>query len=389
MKTIPVYDGDLFSEQGILDPYPHYKAIRDLGPVVHLSASDVPTVSRYDDVRAVLMDKERFISGKGVTLNNAVNGLGAGTTLMSDPPQHTQLRSVLIKPMTPKALAEMTDRVQAEADGLIDRLVEKGSFDGVKDLAMYLPITIVSILVGLPEDVRGNMLEWAAASFDSFGPMNDRVQGSLKVSMGVMEFLGKVSRDIVLPGSWADQLYEAVDQGHIDMDSLRPMLIDYITPALDTTIAGTSQFLNQFGQNPDQWDLLINDPSLIRNAIEETLRIESPIRGFARVAAEDVKVAGVPVPKDTRLLILYGAANRDERKWDDAGKFDIQRSDVRKHMAFGFGIHQCAGQHLARLEMTCLLNAMVTRVKRIEATNAEYAVNSALRVLSKLDTTFH
>ena len=97
----------------------------------------------------------------------------------------------------------------------------------------------------------------------------------------------------------------------------------------------------------------------------------------------------VPVPKDTRLLILYGAANRDERKWDDADKFDIQRSDVRKHMAFGFGIHQCAGQHLTRLEMTCLLNAMVTRVKRIEATNSEYVVNSALRVLSKLDTTFH
>ncbi len=390
MTQYPSYEADLFTEEGILTPYHHYKAIRDLGPIVHLAATDVLTLGRFDDVRKVLMDNKRFLSGKGVTVNSQFNSLGIETTLNSDRPRHKQFRDTLMKPMSPKALAQLKERVENEANGLIDRLVEAGRFEGVKDLATYLPVTIVAILVGLPADLRENMLDWAAASFDSFGPAdNPRVANSMEVGLGLVKFMGSISREKMLPGSWADQLYQAADRGDITPEMVPAMLVDYVAPSLDTTIAATSQMLHQLGQNPSQWELLVKDPSLVPNVIEETLRIESPIRGFARVAEEDVEIDGVKVEKGSRLFLLYGSANRDERQWDNPETFDIQRKNVKKQMAFGFGIHQCAGQHLARLEITCLLNAMIKKVKRIEVSNPEYKANSFLRILESLDVSFH
>ncbi|MEM8936555.1 MAG: cytochrome P450 [Pseudomonadota bacterium] len=389
-QTIPSFDLDIFCEEVVLDPHPHYRAIRDLGPVVRLNSADVLGVGRYSDVRAMLLNKDVFVSSKGVSMNAFINKNLTGTVLNSDPPRHTKIRRTLSKPLMPQALAEIEARVQAEADALIDRLLEEKSFDGVKDLASYLPVTIVSSLVGLPEEGRANMLAWAAAAFDAAAPMeNPRVQAAMPIAGGAFEYMIQVKREDVVPGSWADQLFAARERGDIDEDMLVPMLIDYMTPSLDTTIAGISQMVKQFGENPEQWQILHDDPSLIRGAIEETLRMEAPIRGFARVAAEDTEIYGVPIEKDTRVYAFYGSANRDERYWHNPDTFDIRRENAKRHIGFGVGIHQCAGQHLARLEMTCILKAMLDRVTYIETANPKYAVNSALRVLSSIETTLH
>ncbi len=390
MHQYPEYAADLFDDEAILTPYHHYTSIRDAGPVVHLSATNALAVGRFDDVRAALMDNQRFISSKGVGLNTVLNGMGIEGTLTSDPPRHAEFRRTLIQPMTAKALTTISEQVQAEADGLIDRLVETGSFDGVKDLAMHLPVEIVAKLVGLPADLRANMLDWAAAAFDTLGPIeHPRVQASMEIGLGLVDFMANVERDRMHPGGWADQLYQAADRGDITPDMVPGMLVDYVVPSLDTTVAATSHMLYQFGSNPEQWDLFLSDPSLARNAIDETLRIESPIRGFARLTAEDVEIGGVMVDKDTRIFLLYASANRDERHWVDPDRFDIERADLKKQMAFGFGIHLCAGQYLARLEMTCLLNAMAKRVKRIEVKNPHFKLNSSLRIHESLDVTFN
>jgi len=142
-------------------------------------------------------------------------------------------------------------------------------------------------------------------------------------------------------------------------------------------------------ENPEQWDRIKQDPSLIRNAVDETLRIQSPIRGFSRLAAEDVELSGETIPEGARVFVLWASANRDGAVFDNPTSFDVTRDNARKHMSFGFGIHQCAGQHLARLEMMSLLEAMVARVDKIEASNPKYVLNNTLRVLERIDVQFN
>jgi len=132
LSSFPVYDFDIYSDEGIFDPYPHYEAIRNLGPVVKLTPWDALTVGRFADVRAVLMDHRRFISGQGVALNDIGNGVTAGKgTLSNDPPIHTANRKVLFKPLSPVAMKDLKDEIETEADELIDRLVKTKSFDGI------------------------------------------------------------------------------------------------------------------------------------------------------------------------------------------------------------------------------------------------------------------
>ena len=389
LSGFPVYECDIFSTEGILNPYPHYQAIQDLGRVVKLSPWETLAVGRYDDVRAIMMDHRRFISSKGVALNDIGNENTRGRgTLSNDPPIHTRNRAVLFKPLSPRAMQELKEQVASEANDLVDRLVAAGSFEGVKDLAQHLPLTIVSRLVGVPEAARKNMLDWAAAAFNNIGPDNDINQAALPQVAGIFDFINNCGREQLLPGSWAAQLFDAADRGEIPEEVATEMIIDYVAPSLDTTVAGTASMIRLLADNPDQWRNLKQDRSLIRNAVEETLRIESPIRGFSRVAAENVEFAGLTIPEGARVYVLWAAANRDEAMFKNATSFDITRDNARKQLAFGFGIHQCAGQHLARLEMMSILEAMVTKVENIDVSNPKYAVNNTLRALERIDVTF-
>jgi len=389
LSDFPVYEPDIFSNEGIQNPYPHYEAIRELGPVVKLTPWDALAVGRYDEVRAIMMDHKRFISGQGVAMNDEGNAAIAGRgTLTNDQPIHTRNRTTLFKPLSPKAMQDLKDEVKTEADGLIDRLVEKGRFDGVTDLSQYLPLTIVSKLVGVPEAARQNMLLWAAAAFNDLGPANEIRQQALPNIAGILNFINNCGRDQLTPGSWGAQLFEAADREEIPYEVAGQMILDYVAPSLDTTIAGTASMLVQLSENPEQWNLIKEDPSLIRNAVDETLRIQSPIRGFSRLAAENVELSGVTIPEGAWVFILWASANRDEAMFENANTFNVKRDNSRKHMAFGFGIHQCAGQHLARLEMMSLLEAMVAKVDKIEVSNPKYVLNNTLRVLESIDVTF-
>jgi cytochrome P450 len=165
------------------------------------------------------------------------------------------------------------------------------------------------------------------------------------------------------------------------------MMPDYLGPSLDTTINGISSAMMVFGEHPDQWDLLRADPSLIPNAINEVLRLESPIQRFSRYVTEDHDIGGITVPAGSRVMLLYGSANRDDRRWPDPTRFDVRRERAAEHLAFGFGPHACVGSGLARLEMRVLLEALVARVERFEIGGATRAINQVLRGLSSLQVT--
>src|SRR5690606_33387515 len=158
---------------------------------------------------------------------------------------------------------------------------------------------------------------------------------------------------------------DAAEAGEIEPDRCPMMIIDYLAPSLDTTISAIGNAIWLLATHPDQWQLLRNEPQRVKNALNEALRLESPISSFTRVAARDATVGDVAIPAGSRLLVSFASANRDERRWSDPERFDITRENAG-HVAFGHGEHACIGMGLARLEVTALLNALIERVTAIE-----------------------
>jgi len=374
----PEFDGDLYSDAAIGDPYPLYRTLRDLGPAVWLRAHGAWAIARFDDVRAALRADRQLVSGRGVAMNDMVNGQVARVTLTTDGDLHRQLRATLMKPMMPSALREVEAEVQTLADELVTRLAARDSFDGIADFARHLPVAVVSRLVGLPEEGRQRMLDWAAATFNALGTLNGRSEASFPLMMEMAGYVMSIERSSLRPGGWAARLFAAADEGRVEPGDVAGMLIDYIAPSLDTTILGTGHLLFQLGRHPEQWQLVRTNHDLIPRAIDEALRLEAPVRAFSRLAIEDYDVDGTTIPAGDRVLVIYASACRDERHYAEPDRFDVMR-DAKDHLAFGTGVHRCAGAYLALLEMQALLRAMVTRVCHIEVDDPVAALNNVLR----------
>lgn len=382
-STRPESDIDLFSDEALADPYPRYRELRDLGAAVWLRSTGMFAISRFEDVRNALRNWEVFSSAHGAAMNEPINQAIAGNTLGSDPPLHDKLRGVLVRPLSPAAMRDVTSLIEAEAEGLVDRLVERGTFDAATDLAQYLPVTIVSHLVGLPEGGRERMLEWGSAAFDSLGPANSRCLAAGQTAMGLVEYALKIEPATVRPGSWAAMAFAAAERGEITLHQARGLILDYVGPSLDTTIFATSSALWLFARHPEQWNLVRENPALIPAAINEVLRIESPIQIFSRYVTRDTEVGAVSIAGGSRVLVMYGSANRDERKWQDPERFDIHRK-AAEQLAFGHGEHLCVGLPLARLELRALLTSLAKRVKQFEILDVKRCINNTLRGLEKL-----
>ena len=292
-------------------------------------------------------------------------------------------------PLTLPALQSIAPRVQSEADALIERLVARGGFDAMADLARHLPVTIVSDLVGLPEDGRAHMLQWASATFNALGPMNERARAALPDIQALRAYCQRPETVAALkPEGWAARIWEAGRSGRIPLERCPVVMRDYVSPSLDTTIMATGSLVWLLGRHPEQWELLRQDPALIPGAISEAIRLESPIRGFTRYVTRDCEIGGTPLAAGSRVLVLYASANRDERKWQDPERFDIRR-DVREHLGFGFGVHVCVGMHLARLEMTALLTALTRQVRRFEVAEPRWALNNVIHGIEAMQVTIH
>jgi cytochrome P450 len=377
---VPTYRTNIYTTDVIVDPYPHYTAMRGLGPVVWLSRHRVYALPRYAECKAVLRDDKTFVSGKGVALNSLINRLSRGTTLNSDGADHDQRRKLVAHRLLPRALRVIDDNVAEQAGRVVDAALVRGEIDGVEDLACALPMAVVPDLIGWPRDQRHNLLPWGGATFDVLGPMNRRALKSLPASLQMLRFAGRVvRRRSLIEGSVGHEVLLAADEGKVSPAELAPLMIDYIAPSLDTTISAISNALHLFAIHPEQWQLLRDDPALIPNAINEILRYESPLRAFARHVHRDTEIAGTFVPAGARVLVVYASANRDEREWDQPDTFDIQR-DATRQLGFGHGAHACAGQALARLETQAMLRALVERVDRIElAAPPTWALNNIIR----------
>ena len=390
MGKAPSSSIELFTTEALLDPFPIYRQLRDLGPVVWLEAYNMFVLPRYAEVRNALENWQVFSSAGGVTMNDEMNEKLRGGLLCSDPPVHDVLRKVIERPLTPRAVSMLRERVTAEAERIVESLVDKGTFDVATELAPHLPVSIVSELVGLPEEGRERMLDWAPANFDCFGPINDRTKAAFPIVGEMVNYAftqcvpGKLK-----VGGWAQMIWDAAEKGEIDKAICPFLMNDYMGPSLDTTIFATISTIWLFARHPDEWEIVRKNPALLPQAINEAIRIESPIQAFSRYVANDHEIEGVVLPRGSRAIVLFGSANRDERKWGDPENFRIMRSATNEHLGFGFGEHQCVGNNLARMEIRALLAALAKRVTRFELHEMERGVNNVLRGIRKCVVSVH
>lgn len=379
------YDVDFYSDDFIRDPIPRYAEMRAAGPVVWLPQNNCYAVARYSEVVAVLRADKVFASGRGLSLNDEVNRLLVGSTLNSDGDAHDLQRSVTAPPIMPKNIKPLEDYIHRTAEALAERLVAGKRFDAIRDFATVLPLSIVVDLVGLNDQGKDRMLAWASATFDLFEGFNARSQAAFADLRDLQAFLAQYgTRDDFKEGGLARRVFDvAPDKGFSEAQAAQ-LLRDYINPSLDTTVSAAGFAAYYFATQPEQWDVLRADPSLVPNAAEEIVRLATPIRAFSRLVAQDTELAGVALPKGSRILAIYASANRDAEVWDDPDTFDVTRS-LRKHVGFGHGKHTCMGLHLARRELINLIGAMLPRVARWHLDGpSEIAMNNTIRAFAQL-----
>jgi cytochrome P450 len=382
--SLPTNDADPFGHDVLEDPLPFHAALRDAGPVVHMTRHDVYAFARYEQVHASLVNWQYFQSAAGVGLSNfryEKPWRPPSLLLEADPPGHDAPRRVLSRVLGPRALRRLREGWFADAEALVDQVLAAGpEFDAVGALAEAFPLRVFPDAVGIPQEGRENLLPYGDHLFNAFGPSNDLVaKGAPRVPELLAWVIGQCQRDVLTGDGFGAQIWAASDRGDITPEQAPLVVRSLLSAGVDTTVHALSAVLYAFASHPDQWQRLRAQPSLARVAFDEAVRWESPVQTFFRTATTDVRVGDHVVPDGKKILMFLGAANRDPRRWDDPDRFDLSR-DPSGHVGFGMGLHQCVGQHVARLEAEALLGALVRRVRTIElAGPAKRHHNNTLR----------
>lgn len=383
-----VLDIDPFSETFLADPYPEHETMREAAAVVRLSRYGIWAMARHQEVQTGLSDWETYCSSAGVGLSDFRKEKpwrDPSLLLEVDPPLHTRTRAVLTRIMSPAALRGLRATFEAAAETLVERLIGQGEIDAIKDLAEIYPLRVFPDAVGLPLEGRENLLPYGSMAFNAFGPRNRLFEEAMASAAPIAAWIGaSCQRDKLKPGGFGARIHEAVDRGELTAEEAPLIVRSLLTAGVDTTVNGLGNALFAFAGNPDQWQVLRDNPTLARQAFDEALRYESPVQTFFRTTTRDVEVAGTAIPAGEKVLLLLGAANRDHRRWPDPHRFDIQRR-AAGHVGFGTGIHGCVGQAVARMEAEAVFGALVKRVAAIEPLGpAQRRLNNTLRGLTSL-----
>jgi cytochrome P450 len=386
LSTIARSSIDLYADEVLADPYAAYRELRDLGSTVFLEKADAFFIGRFKDVRSALNDWKTFSSDKGIGLNPIINEAWDEALICQDPPVHTERRKVMTEVLSPVALKPLGETIDARAEVLARRLAAMGDFDAVKDFAHDLPIGVVMDLIGWPEDVRPRLLELAEGSWNAAGPDNAKMRGGLSQLGEMMTLIAEIyDNNRVIRGGFAAQLIGHAHAGLISRETAIGMLAGYIVAAFETTISAMASGIWLFAENPAEWQKLKADPKLAMLAANEIVRLESPLQNFSRWCTSDAELSdGTIVPGGSRVIVSYASANRDERQFERPDSFLIDRKE-RQNLAFGHGPHGCAGQGLARMELTAVFSALAKVIDRFEITGAPArAINNISRAFRAL-----
>jgi cytochrome P450 len=358
-------EADLFSDAALSNPYPLWETLRDLGPAVHLTRHKMWWLTRYVRVRAALDDWQSFSSDAGIGLNEHFNRSWASALICLDPPEHGPRRTLFTERLSTQALRPLAATAEARVDAAVEQLVRRGEFDAVIDLARGAPVDVLMEVIGWPPEGREMLLSMAAGWFDSAGPDNARTRRAAPRVESLISYLHDVVRSGALTSSgFGSTLIEAHRRGDLPLTAAVGLLCGYVVAAFDTTINAICSGIWLFAHHPDQWALIRDGEVPVHGAVAEVLRMEAPVQYFSRVTAREVDLGGVVIPPGCRVIHSYGAANRDRRKYPHPHTFDVRRHPM-DHLAFGSGVHACAGQGLARMAVGAVFTALANRCSAI------------------------
>ncbi|MFC7401391.1 cytochrome P450 [Citricoccus sp. GCM10030269] len=368
---IPTLNVDPFSAASLADPYPVEEAIRETAPIVWLEPHGVWATGRADVVQAVFEDHETFISSHGTGLTNTAlqsNWRKPSAILEQDRPQHTVARKIMNSVLSLKVVKQLKDHFQAAADTLVQEVCSRGDIDAVGDLAEAYPLSVLPDALGLAPEGRQHLLAYANLNFQAMGPKDALYEEAVARAAEAQEYVEwQIRRENLDESKLAGKIFAAADAGTITEESAGLLVRTFLSAGLDTTILGIGNALMALARTPQAWTALSSDPSLARTVFEETLRYHSPSPYIGRTVGTRTELGGVVMEPEQKIINCLGAANRDPRRWENPTAFDITR-DVRGHAGFGYGIHACVGQMMARMEAESLLTAFATHVESFEVT---------------------
>jgi 4-methoxybenzoate monooxygenase (O-demethylating) len=384
-------DLDPFSRDYLENPHPAQEALREAGPVVRLTCYNVWAAARYQEVFAILNDWQTFSSARGAGLTDFKKEKPwrlPSLVLETDPPLHDRTRKVLDGVLSPAAMRGLRVGFAEAADRLIDELLERGSFDAVPEIAEAYPLEVFPDAVGMPRENRRFLLPYGNMVFNSFGPRNAFFEEAVRDAEPVLAWVQAQSqRGALSPDGFGAAVHAAADAGMLTAEEAPVVVRSILTAGVDTTVSGIGAAIYCLARFPDQFRKLRANPNLARAAFEEAVRYESPVQTFFRTTTRDVDIGGVPIGEGEKILMFLGAANRDPRKWERPDDYDIERRNAG-HVGFGYGIHQCVGQVLARLEGECVLTSLARKVSSIEISGPiRRRFNNTLRGLASLPVT--
>ena len=387
-QQAPVSEVDPFCGEFFENPFPAYEELREAGPVVRLLRYDVWAVARYAEVHRVLNDWQTFCSSRGVGLTDFAKEKPwrpKSLLLETDPPLHDRTRRVLNRVLSASVMARLRERFAEEADALVDRLLERGSFDAIANLAEAYPLTVFPDAMGMPRENRHFLLPYGNMAFNAFGPRNEFFEAAFAEAEPVLAWLQRqMQREAFAPGGFGAAIHAAADTGELTQEEAPIVARSLLTAGVDTTVSGLGAAVYCLARFPEQFARLRADPSLARAAFEEAVRYETPVQTFFRTTTRPVEIGGVELDEGEKVLMFLGAANRDPRYWERPDDYDIGRRTVG-HVGFGSGIHQCVGQLLARLEGECVLSALARKAASVEiAGPIRRRYNNTLRALASL-----
>jgi cytochrome P450 len=359
-----MYDRDIYA-----DPHPVFTRLRNEAPVYYNEKYNFYALSRHDDLARVLGDRDTFISGKGMVYNiiTADFEMPPGLFINEDPPMHTMHRSIVSRLFTPRAVAGLGPQIQKLCDEIVDGLMGRDHFDFMKDFSLQLPVQVIGMLVGVPKKDQQVLLEIFQKNLHEGSANHEQnlMQGILDSAAWFNEYLDWREKNPADDVMTQLMHFEFEDETGAKRTLRRDEIVTYLTlittAGSDTTATGISWAGSLLNDHPDQRRELAENPDMIPQAFEEVLRMEPPSYHFCRWSTKDTEFHGTTIPKDSIVVVLPPAANRDESKWEDSQRFDIHRKPGQI-FTFSFGPHFCLGANLAKIEARIALETILRRI---------------------------
>ncbi len=369
----PAWHGmGLESDGELQDPYPIFDRVREEAPV-HLTPMGFWRVSRYDDVVRVLRELPAGVRTTDGRLPAVEEAQGpAEFMLEQDPPNHTRLRKLVSKAFTPRATESWRPRARKLVDELLDAVESRGgSMDVIADLALPVPSTLICEMLGVPVEDRERFTVWTADATHGLAGERAPADVQARARAAAIHLAGYFQERIAeRRGALSDDLLSQLIRAEEEGDRLSPsellvQAIGLLIAGFETTIGLIGNGIRQLIRHPEELARLRANPELIGPAVEECLRFDGPISMTLRVLHEDARIGDYVLPRDAEVWLLLAAANRDPRRFEDPGRFWIERPD-NAHLSFGGGAHLCLGHHLARMEAQEAIGGLVRRFEKLE-----------------------